>query len=147
MQEEARIAALALRIDDPWRDAMKTPEEVAAMLRLKELGCGAKRIACEFGSSYHTVRRYVVGGFVAYRQARRAKKLDGLEDWLKERFRRHRGNADVIRQELTTEKAIIVSLCTVQRAVAASHLMIFDASVALFSRGISNMASNLHLSS
>lgn len=99
---------------------MKTPEEVAAMLRLKGLGWGAKRIAREFGCSHHTVRRYVeVGGFVAYRQARRAKKLDGLEDWLKERFRRHRGNGDVIRQELATEKAINVSLRTVQRAVAA----------------------------
>jgi transposase len=117
--EETRIAALALRIDDPRRDAMKTPEEVAAMLRLKELGWGAKRIGREFGCSHHTVRRYVeVGGFMAYRQARRARKLDGLEDWLKERFRRHRGNGDVIRQELATEKAIVVSLRTVQRAVA-----------------------------
>jgi transposase len=38
--------------------------------------------------------------------------------WLRERFRRHRGNADVIRQELASEKGIVVSLRTVERAVA-----------------------------
>lgn len=35
-----------------------------------------------------------------------------------ERFRRHRGNADVIRQELAQEKNIHVSLRTVERTVA-----------------------------
>jgi hypothetical protein len=34
-----------------------------------------------------------------------------------ERLRRHRGNADVIRQELATEKGVVVSLRTVERAV------------------------------
>jgi hypothetical protein len=34
------------------------------------------------------------------------------------RFRRHAGNADVVRQELAREKSIIVSLRTVERAVA-----------------------------
>lgn len=48
----------------------------------------------------------------------RSKKLDGLSDWLAERFRRHRGNADVIRQELAQEKDIHVSLRTVERTVA-----------------------------
>lgn len=48
----------------------------------------------------------------------RSKKLDGLSDWLAERFRRHRGNADVIRQELAQEKNIHVSLRTVERTVA-----------------------------
>lgn len=37
---------------------------------------------------------------------------------MSERFRRHCGNADVIRQELAAEKAIAVSLRTVERAVA-----------------------------
>ena len=32
--------------------------------------------------------------------------LDGREDWLAERFRRHRGNADVVRQELEREHGI-----------------------------------------
>ena len=36
-----------------------------------------------------------------------------------ERFRRHRGNADVVRQELEREHGIRVSLRTVERAVRA----------------------------
>ncbi len=45
----------------------------------------------------------------------RSKKLDGLSDWLRERFRQHAGNA---RQELAREKNITVSLRTVERVVA-----------------------------
>jgi transposase len=98
---------------------MKGPDEVAAMLRLKGLGWGVKRIGRELGCSHHTVKRYLeAGGFVGYRPSARRKKLDGLEGWLLERFRRHRGNADVIRQELAAEKEIVVSLRTVERAVA-----------------------------
>jgi transposase len=41
-----------------------------------------------------------------------------LENWLAERFRRHRGNADVVRQELLAERGISISLRTVERAVA-----------------------------
>lgn len=48
----------------------------------------------------------------------RPKALDGLEAWVEERFRRHAGNADVVRQELWAEKGIRVSLRTVERAVA-----------------------------
>ena len=48
----------------------------------------------------------------------RAKALDGHEDWLRERFVRHRGNADVVRQDLVAEKGLGVSLRTLQRAVA-----------------------------
>jgi transposase len=44
--------------------------------------------------------------------------LDGLEDWLAERFRRHRGNADVVRQDLERERGLAVSLRTIERAVA-----------------------------
>jgi hypothetical protein len=43
--------------------------------------------------------------------------LDGKEDWLRERFIRHRRNADVVRQELIAETGIAVSLKTLQRAV------------------------------
>jgi transposase len=97
---------------------MLEPEEVSAMLRLKELGWGAKRIARELGVSRNTVKDYLaVGGWTPYRQPARKKALAGLEPWLRERLRRHRGNADVIRQELATEKGIIVSIRTVERAV------------------------------
>ena len=55
------------RIDDLRRDWMRTPDEAAAMVRLKGLGWGVRRIAAEFGCSRETVRRYVkAGGFVDY---------------------------------------------------------------------------------
>ncbi len=97
---------------------MLEPEEVTAMLRLNELGWGAKRIARELGISRNTVKDYIAaGGWTPYQQPERKKALDGLAEWLRERLRRHRGNADVIRQELAVEKGIIVSLRTVERAV------------------------------
>ena len=36
--------------------------------------------------------------------------FDGLDDWLREQFFRHGGNADVIRQELSTEHGIVIGL-------------------------------------
>ena len=79
-------------------EVMREPDDVAAMLRLKELGWGFRRIARELGCSHMTVRRYVAaGGWTPYRQPDRASVLRGLEDWLAERLRRHRGNADVVR--------------------------------------------------
>jgi transposase len=100
-------------------DLMLTPDEVTAMVRLHRLGWGTKRIAAELGCSRTTVKRYVeAGGWVAYRKPRRVRRLDGLEAWLAERFRQHRGNADVVRQELAREHGIVISLRTVERAVA-----------------------------
>ena len=103
---------------DPRGLEMKTPDDVAAMLRLKECGWGLKRIARELGCSHHTVKQYVAAGSPRpFKSPKRAKVLDGLEDWLRERFLRHRGNADVVRQDLAAEKGIAVSLRTLQRAV------------------------------
>lgn len=60
------------RGDLPRREVMQTPEEVAAMLRLKALGWGIRRIAKELGCSHMTVRHYVTqGGWVPYRGGRR----------------------------------------------------------------------------
>jgi hypothetical protein len=93
---------------------MQTPDEVGAMLRLKGLGWGIKRIAKELGCSHMTVRHYVAqGGWLPYRGGRRRRALAGLEDWLAECFRRHAGNGDVVRQELAAEKGIKLSLRTV----------------------------------
>ena len=98
---------------------MREPQEVAAMLALYAKGWGPKRIGRELGVSRNTVKRYLAaGGWVGYRSAERGSRLAGLEVWLEERFRRHRGNAAVIRQELLAEKQIQVSLRTVERAVA-----------------------------
>lgn len=55
------------QLDELRGESMRTPEEVAAMLRLKDLGWGVRRIAAEFGCSHMTVRRYLAGGgWVAY---------------------------------------------------------------------------------
>jgi len=103
--------------NDPRGEVMKTPEDVAAMLGLRACGWGVKRIARELGCSHHTVKHYLdAGGPVAFKAAKRPKTLDGHEDWLRERFVRHRGN-DVVRQDLMAEKGIVVSLRTLQRAV------------------------------
>jgi transposase len=107
------------RFEELRRETMRTPDEVAAMLRVKALGWGVRRIAAEFGCSHVTVRRYLkADGWVEYQAPRRAKVLDALEGWLAARFRQHRGNADVVRQDLAREHGIVVSLRTVERAVA-----------------------------
>ncbi len=101
---------------------MQRPEEVEAMLQLREFGWGIKRISREFGVSHHTVKRYVrQGRWLPCRQPVRRKSLDGLEKWLSERFRQHRGNADVVRQELKQVHGLEVSLRTVERAVQAQR--------------------------
>jgi transposase len=85
---------------------------------LKACGWGIKRIARELGCGYHTVKHYVAaGGPVPFRAPKRPKVQGGHEDWLRERFLRHRGNADVVRQHLTAEKGIAVSLRALQRAL------------------------------
>lgn len=65
------------------------------------------------------MRRYVAAGsWVPARRPERPSTLDGLERWLAERLRRHRGNADVVRQDLAREHGIAVSLRTIHRASA-----------------------------
>ena len=110
---------LSPRGELPRGEVMETSDEVAAMLRLKALGWGVRRIARELGCSHMTVRRYLSeGGWVRYRGRGRPSRLAGLEDWVAERFRRHGGNADVVRQELEREQGIELSLRTIERQVA-----------------------------
>jgi transposase len=100
-------------------ETMLAPDEVAAMVRLHDLGWGTRRIAVELGCSRYTVKRYIeAGGWVSYGRPHRGRRLDGLADWLAERFARHRGNCDVVRQDLARDHGIAVSLRTVERAVA-----------------------------
>lgn len=96
---------------------MLEPEAVTTIIRLGQLGWGSKRIAKELGVARNTVRRYVAaGGWVPYQQPERASVLAGHEAWLRERFLQHRGNCDVVRQQLAKELGIEVSLRTVERA-------------------------------
>ena len=100
-------------------EPVRTPDDVAVILRLHQLGWGAKRIAREVGCARNTVKRYLADGVWApVRTRERPKTLDPLADWVAERFGQHRGNADVVRQDLLREHGLVVSLRTVERAVA-----------------------------
>ncbi|MDX0463438.1 IS21 family transposase [Sinorhizobium medicae] len=97
---------------------MLQADEVVAMLRLHELGWGSKRLSKEFGCARNTVRRYLrEGGVAPFKRPARRSAFDGLDDWLRERFFRHDGNADVIRQELASEHGIIIGLRSVELRV------------------------------
>lgn len=116
LAEDLGVSPQAIRLRG---ESMLLPEVVTVMVRLHELGVGTKRIARELGCSRTTVRRYLeAGGWFAYRKPRRGRRLDGLGPWLSERFHRHHGNADVVRQDLAREHGMVVSLRTVERAVA-----------------------------
>jgi hypothetical protein len=52
------------------------------------------------------------GGGQAVQSPWRPKLLNGHEDWLPERFIRHRGDADVVRQDLLSEKGFGGSLAS-----------------------------------
>lgn len=112
------IAEIPAQVSVVQGDVMLPPDEVAAMVRLHELGWGAKRLSKEFGCARNTVRRYLrAGGVVPLAKPVRKTAFDGLEDWLRERFFRHNGNADVVRQELESEHGIVIGLRSVELRV------------------------------
>ena len=58
---------------------MRAPDEVAAMLRLRALGWGTRRIAAELGCNRETVRRYLAaGGWAPYRTPERPGRWPGM---------------------------------------------------------------------
>jgi transposase len=87
-------------------------------------GEGMSDLCREFGISrktgYKIYNRYKDEGLegLTYRGRGRPRTLAGHEAWLEERFPRHGGNADVVRQELEAEKGIRISLRTLEREVA-----------------------------
>lgn len=98
-------------------EEIKQRDEISTIVKLYGLGWKIRAISRELGISRGTVKRYIrCGGVQAYRKPVRRGVLDGLGEWLEDRFFRHDGNADVIRQELS-EQGIVVSLRTVERAV------------------------------
>lgn len=98
---------------------MLVPEEVQKMLVLQAQGWGAKRISKELCCSRNTVREYLRrGGWKPMEVSGRAGVLAPHREWLAQRLHQHKGNADVVRQELQRELGITVSLRTVERAVA-----------------------------
>ena len=88
-----RIGASAPLILDRRGEAMVEPDAAAAMLRLKELGWGSRRISAELGVSRTTVKAYLhaghrqAGHWQPFAQPVRSKKLDEHTGWLRERFR------------------------------------------------------------
>jgi len=107
----------ASRGELPRREAMQTPDEVAAMLRLKASSWAADR--GRTGVQPHD-RPLVPGrgwlGRVSPAAAGR-ERWPGLRIWIATRLHQHAGNADVIRQELEREKGIRLSVRTVEREV------------------------------
>jgi transposase len=98
-------------------ERMQEPETIQQMLALHDQGWGTKRIAKELEVARNTVKRYLAaGGYLPYQSSARPGKLAGLEAWLKEQFLQHRGNCDVVRQELARVHGRRVSLRTVERA-------------------------------
>ena len=68
-----RAVAEALQRQEELRGGpMRAPDEVAAMVRLKALGWGVRRIAVELGCSHMTVRRYLEAGGALPNQDRAA---------------------------------------------------------------------------
>jgi DNA-directed RNA polymerase specialized sigma24 family protein len=60
---------------------MKAPDDVSAMVRLKALGWGSKRIAAELGCPRNAVRHWLArGDWRPCASPSRSKKLDGLSD-------------------------------------------------------------------
>ena len=116
----SEVMGKALSIEDGrGGETMLAPQEVQKMLALSALGWGSKRISKELGCSRNTVREYLrQGGWRPMDVVGRAGALEPHRDWLADRLRRHRGNADVVRQDLQRELGIERTLRTVQRAVA-----------------------------
>src|SRR6201993_5588296 len=99
MREE-RLSSGPLRFNDPRREAMLEPEEVSAILRLNELGWGAKRVARELGISRNTVKDYIAaGGWTAYRQPQRKRLL--LADVIRQELGRRKGHHESALRELS----------------------------------------------
>ena len=97
---------------------MQSPEIVDQILAMYAFGYGKKKIAKELGISSNTVKRYIhQNGWLPYKNKESKKKLSGMESWLEQIFFQHRGNAEVVRQELLAQHGIKVSLRTVERAV------------------------------
>ena len=100
-------------------EPVRTPDDVARILRLHALGWGSKRIAAEVGCARNTVKRYLAQArWTPAASPPRPKALDAHATWVAACFHQHRGNADVVRQDLLREHGVRVSLRTVERAVA-----------------------------
>ena len=100
------------------RQPMEPPNIVDKILQLSSEGWGKRRIAKELGISPNTVKHYRrQRKWLPYNIPKRIKKLEALDVWLEEMFNLHKGNAEVIRQELVRQHNMQANLRTIERAV------------------------------
>lgn len=100
------------------KEKMESPDTVEKILYLSSEGWGKRRIAKELGISPNTVKRYrQQGKWLPYNLAKRIKRLEALDVWLEEMFYLHKGNAEVIRQELVRQHNMQANIRTIERAV------------------------------
>lgn len=105
---------------------MESPDVVEKILYLSSEGWGKRRIAKELGISPNTVKHYRrQGKWLPYNLSKRIKRLDQIDVWLEEMFHLHKGNAEVIRQELSRQHNMHANLRTVERAVKAFRTKAF----------------------
>ena len=92
------------------RQPMEPPSVVDKILQLSSEGWGKRRIAKELGISPNTVKHYRrQGKWLPYNIPKRIKRLEALDVWLEEMFNLHKGNAEVIRQELVRQHNRLLS--------------------------------------
>lgn len=102
---------------NPLGNNMLKISDVDKILFLHSCKWGTKRISKELGISRRIVKKYIIQGEWRPAAKKSTRKLAGLENWIEERYKKHHGNADVVRQDLFNERNIKVSLRTVERAV------------------------------
>ena len=119
MSEISAKLLTGTRIRSIGGDEMIETNDAIRIVLLHKQGLSIRHIAREMSVSRNTIRKYLRnGGVVEYHSPEPRKGvLNGKEEWLREKFFQHDGNADVIRQELSSEKGIDTSLRTVERAV------------------------------
>jgi uncharacterized protein YjcR len=104
------------------KEKMEPPNVVEKILYLSSKGWGKRRIAKELGISPNTVKHYRrQGEWLPYNVPKRVKKLDALDIWLEEMFHLHKGNAEVIRQELVRQHQIQANLRTVESEMVGEN--------------------------
>ena len=110
---------------------MEPPNVIEKILHLSSEGWGKRRIARELGISPNTVKHYRrQRKWLPYNIPKRIKKLEALDVWLEEMFNLHKGNAEVIRQELARQHNMQANLRTIERAVKPFRQKAFTSAVA-----------------
>lgn len=112
-----------------WNGVMETPENGLVIRKLLQPGWSRQRLAAEPGSRRNTMDRDLR---VGEGQPDNTTNRWGHLKWLRERFKRHHGEPEVVRRERVNHTAIQVSRRTVERlmrgpATAGGHWRVVGA--------------------